>query len=128
MLFIAAIIDKRIEIWIPSFAMMQCGNYNNVKQYDSSLAYAVASYINYEFILLIIFIMCIFKLRHIKDEFNINSELRVMTTLLLISDLLYISSILFLYDTVYVVLGFLEYIEVLLSLSLLYVTSISPII
>ena len=128
MLFIAAIIDKKIEIWIPSFAMMQCGDYKTVKGYEDSLNFAVACYINYEFILLTIFIVCTYKLRHIKDEFNINSELRVMTTLLLISDLLYISSILFLYDTVYVVLGFLEYIEVLLSLSLLYVTSIRPIV
>ena len=74
-----------------------------------------------------IFIICEFKLRHINDEFSINRELRMVTVMLVISDLLYISSILYLYDTVFDVLGFIEYIECVLSIALLTVTAIWPV-
>jgi hypothetical protein len=66
-------------------------------------------------------------LRHIRDEFNIGSELRAMTFILFMSDLAYISCIIFAQNTIFVSLGFLEYIEVFLSVSLLYVTGIRPL-
>ena len=85
-------------------------------------------YVNYEFVLCTLFFLCTFWLRNIKDEFSINTEIRVMTTILFVSDFLYISSIILLYNTVFVVLGFIQYIEVMTCLSLLYVTAIRPIL
>ena len=65
------------------------------------------TYVNYEFILLTLFFLCTFWLRNIKDEFSINTEIRAMTTILFVSDLVYISSIILLYNTTFVVLGFI---------------------
>ena len=50
-----------------------------------------------------------------------------MAVMLFFSDFFYIASIIYAYDTWFVVLGFLQYIEVVLCLSLLYLTSIRPI-
>lgn len=47
--------------------------------------------------------------------------------ILYLSDMLYIGSLLFLYDTVYVVLGFCQYIQVACCLALLYLTAFSKI-
>ena len=50
-----------------------------------------------------------------------------MAALLFFSDFFYISCIIYAYDTWFVVLGFLQYIDVTVCLSLLYLTSIRPI-
>jgi hypothetical protein len=50
-----------------------------------------------------------------------------MTTILFFTDVCYLGSLMFLYDTMFVILGFLQYIEVILCLSLLYLTAIKPI-
>ena len=84
-------------------------------------------YVNYEFIFCVLFFLCSFWLRHIKDDFNINTEIRLMTTILFATDFMYITSIILLYNTTFVVLGFIQYIQVALNLSLLYITAIRPI-
>lgn len=84
-------------------------------------------YVNYEFIFCVLFFLCSFWLRHIKDDFNINTEIRLMTTILFATDFMYITSIILLYNTTFVVLGFIQYIQVTLCLSLLYITAIRPI-
>jgi len=126
--FVLALFIPKLETWLPSFAMMQCGEYDSVDQYENILAVTVICYINYEFLLLLVFILCVYRLRHIRDEFNINTELRAVTTILFFSDMFYIGSIIFLYDTVFDVLGFVEYIEVVLSITLLCLTSITPVV
>ena len=50
-----------------------------------------------------------------------------MTTILFATDFMYITSIILLYNTTFVVLGFIQYIQVALNLSLLYITAIRPI-
>ena len=50
-----------------------------------------------------------------------------MTTILFVTDFMYIASIILLYNTTFVVLGFIQYIQVALNLSLLYITAIRPI-
>ena len=67
-------------------------------------------YINYEFILCIAFFTCTFWLRNVKDEFNINAEIRVISTILFFTDFLYMACIIYLYDSKFVVLGFVQYI------------------
>ena len=46
---------------------------------------------------------------------------------LYLTDSCYIGSLLFFYDTVFVVLGFCQYIEVICCLALLYLTAVSHI-
>ena len=83
---------------------------------------------NYEFVLCTLIFLCTFWLRNIKDEFSINFEIRAMTTCLFISDFLYIFTMIAFYDSVFVVLGFCQYFEIALCLSLLYLTAIRPIV
>ena len=84
-------------------------------------------WINYEFLLCIMFFSCTFWLRNINDEFSINTEIRTMTTILFLTDALYMACIIYFYDSVFVVLGFCQYFQVFLSLSLLFVTSVRPV-
>ena len=84
-------------------------------------------YVNYEFFFCALFFLCSFWLRHIKDDFNINKEIRIMTTILFASDFMYITSMILLYNTTFVVLGFIQYIQVALCLALLFITAIRPI-
>lgn len=124
---IVALSDRRFAIWLPSFSMYQCGDWHQASKYHQSIDLAVMTFVNYEFVFLTLFFLCTFWLRNIKDEFSINMEIRAMTTILFVSDLLYISSIILLYNTAFVVLGFIQYIEVILCLSLLYLTALRPI-
>lgn len=50
-----------------------------------------------------------------------------MTTILFLTDFFYIACIIYAYNSVFVILGLFMYIEVVLCLSLLYLTSIRPI-
>jgi len=81
-----------------------------VSAYQKSLNIAVSFYANYEFILCTVFFATVFWLRNIHDEFNINKEIRRMSMTLYITDTLYVVSLLFFYDSVFVVLGFVQYI------------------
>ena len=123
-----ALIDKRFAIWLPSFSMYQCGDWDSLDDYHKAMNEAVLTYTNEEFILCTIFFWCTFMLRNINDEFSINSEIRAMTTILYVTDLAYISCLCLFYDSTFVVLGFLQYIIVICCLSLLYITAIRPVV
>ena len=84
-------------------------------------------FINYEFVICIMFFICIFVMRNIKDEFSINNELRAMTSVLFITDFFYIGCLIFINNSAFVTLGGIQYIELFLSLSLLTITAIIPI-
>ena len=88
---------------------------------------AVMTWVNYEFVLCSLFFVCTFVLRNIKDEFSINQEIRIMTVILFTTDFFYIASLIYAYNTYFVILGFVQYIEVALCLALLYLTAIRPI-
>ena len=130
---IVALCDKDFAIWLPSFSMYQCSDWQyrfpnkSVEAYHNAINLAIMTYVNYEFIMCSLFFLCTFWLRNINDEFSINYEIRVMTTCLFVSNVLYICSLMFLYESTFVVLGFVQYIEVILCLSLLYLTAIKPI-
>ena len=127
LLILLALLDRNVVHAMPSFGMMQCGNYKTAYQYYASQNVAMVFFINYEFLLCIAFFICIFIMRNIKDEFSINSELRSMTTMLFISDFLYIASLIFINNTNFVSLGGCQYIELFLCISLLTITAIIPI-
>ena len=103
---IVALGDRNFAIFLPSFSMYQCGHWSNIDEYHNSIDVAVCVWINYEFLLCVMFFTCTFWLRNINDEFSINTEIRTMTTVLFITDACYIASIIYLYDSVFVVLGF----------------------
>ena len=107
---IVAIGDKRFAIWLPSFSMYDCGHWNSLSGYQTALDVATMTFINYEFILCTMFFICTFWLRNIRDEFNINTEIRATTTILFFTDFLYIATLLSAYNSVFVVLGFIQYI------------------
>ena len=96
-------------------------------RYHASVNVAVLSYVNYEFIFCTMFFLCTFWLRNIRDEFSINSEIRLCVVILFTCDLLYISCLVLLYNSVFTVLGFLQYFLVIQCLALLYLTAIRPI-
>ena len=125
---LVAIGDKRFSVWLPSFSMYPCGQWKNLKEYQEEINGAVVTFINYEFVLCLLFFLCTFWLRNIKDEFNINTEIRAMTTVLYITDWLYITTLLTCYDSVFVVMGFIQYFLVIQCLILLYMTAFHPII
>lgn len=68
-----------------------------------------------------------FMLREVQDEFNINRELKQMTLIRFATDFLYCGVMIFFPRSSFVVLGCAEYIEVVLSLSLLWLTSFMPV-
>ena len=131
---IGALASKYFSIMLPSMSMYQCGNWEKVfddkpvDAYHKSLNISVGFYLNLEFILCTIFFGTVFWLRNIHDEFNINKEIRRMSIALYITDTLYVASLLFLYDTVFVVLGFVQYIQVACCLFLLYLTGFHKIL
>ena len=84
-------------------------------------------FINYEFIICIMFFICIFVMRNIKDEFSINRELRAMAGTLFFTDSIYIGSLIFINNSKFVTLGGCQYIELFLCVSLLTITAIIPI-
>ena len=91
--------------------------------YHTAINIAVVVNYNYEFIMCTLFFGCVFMLRHIHDDFNINDELRKMSLTLYICDALYLTSLIFLYDTAFVVLGFAQYFQVILCVCLLLLTA-----
>jgi len=75
---VAAASSRKVAIWLPSFSMYQCGDWDNryvlrpVDAYNSAMNLALMTWINYEFILCTLFFLCTFWLRSIRDEFSIN--------------------------------------------------------
>lgn len=125
---IVALFDKSFAIWLPSFSMYQCGNWKgDIEAYHKSIDTAISTFTNTEFIVCSIFFVFTFYLRNINDEFSIGTEIRAVTTLLFVSDFCYIATLILFYDTVFTILGFIQYIEVILCISLLYLTAIRPI-
>ena len=84
-------------------------------------------FLNMESIYNIIFFYCLFRIRNITDEFNISSELKSMIIMKVLTDIFYAGTMIFLYDSPFIILGFGEYIQMVLCLWLLYVTAIEPI-
>lgn len=74
-----------------------------------------------------IFFFAYYSIRHVDDQFNINREMKVAIVTKFIVDNLYIACLLFFFNSVFVVLGFVEYIMISMNLILLYFTSITPI-
>ena len=93
--------------------------------YHTSINIAIQILANYEFVVLSALFACVWWLRNVNDEFNINQEIKRMSLTVYVCDLLYLSSLIFFYDTAFVVLGFCQYFQVILCLSLLFLTGLS---
>ena len=74
------------------------------------------------------FFACIFSLRFVEDKFTINKELRRVCGVTTVCTSFYIASLVFLGDTIWVTLGIFEYLIVLNSLIMLYLTSVDPVL
>lgn len=74
-----------------------------------------------------LFFALYFKLRDIDTNFRITHELRVTIICKFITDFLYAASLLYLFNTTFVTLGFVEYIQISMNLILLYITAIKPV-
>ena len=126
---IIVLFSDTIAIWLPSLSMYQCGDWteiyhgNAVESYENAVNIAIVVLSNYEFIVCTVFFACIFWLRHIHDEFNVNEELRRVSLTLFICDAFYFTSLMFLYNTPFVVLGFVQYFQIANSLILLQFTA-----
>jgi hypothetical protein len=84
-------------------------------------------FILFEGIFNVIFIYCLYLLRHIEDQFNINRELKTLLWVKLPVDFLYAGTLIFFYDSTFIVLGFGEYFQIAFCLILLYITAIKPV-
>jgi len=128
---VVALIDNNFAIWLPSLCMYQCGNWEEVFEarpvpaYHTSINLAVVALASYEFVLCSVFFACVFWLRNIHDEFSVSQEIKRMSLTLYLCDTLYIASLIFLYDTPFVVLGFVQYFQVAICLALLGLTASS---
>ena len=74
-----------------------------------------------------IFFFAYYPMREVEDHFKITKELRVTITTLFITDFLYCGCLLWFYTSAFVILGFVEYIQVALNLILLYITAFKPV-
>lgn len=93
--------------------------------YHTSINIAIQILANYEFVVLSVLFACVWWLRNVNDEFNISQEIKRMSLIVYVCDLLYLSSLIFFYDTAFVVLGFCQYFQIILCLSLLFLTGLS---
>lgn len=57
-----------------------------------------------------VFFACLYMLRDIEDQFNINRELKEVIVFKFFADFLYAGSLIFMHESFFVVLGFGEYI------------------
>lgn len=69
----------------------------------------------------------IFLLREVDDTFNITKELRWVVGISCFFQIAYTCSILFFDDSLFVILGYCEYFQVIVCLSVLYLTALEPL-
>lgn len=98
--------SEKISVFVPSLSVAQCADYTSQAEYHASINQATMVFMNFEIVFCVLFLVSSWKLRNIQDEFCINKELRQMVITLFLTDAMYFTSLIFLYDTVFVVLGF----------------------
>ena len=76
----------------------------------------------------LILFSCVFLLREIDDTFNITRELRWVIGISTVCFTTYTAMILFWGHSLFVILGFVQYLWVIVCLSLLYLTAIEPLL
>lgn len=73
------------------------------------------------------FFVCIFVLRDIEDKFNIIDELRKVCLITTLCTGVYITFLVYFDTSAFVVLGWCQYLPMIDSLAILYLTSLDPI-
>jgi Sodium:neurotransmitter symporter family len=107
--------------------MQQCTEFSVHLSYKEVTRSAMTATLFFNCILNLAFISLIFTLRKIDDKFNMNWELQRVTFFKIVCDSCWVFSLLFLTETWFVVYGFFEYFDVLLCISILYISVIEPI-
>jgi hypothetical protein len=67
-------------------------------------------------------------LREVDDTFNITKELRMVVLFSVVCEQAYLGLLLFFGDSLFVILGVLEYLQIALCMGLLYWTAIEPLL
>lgn len=75
-----------------------------------------------------LFITLIFLLREVDDTFNITSELRMVVILSIVCEQAYLGLLLFFGYSLFVILGIIQYLQIVLCIGLLYWTAIVPLL
>lgn len=75
----------------------------------------------------VLFYIMLFVIRDVDDKFSIASELRTVCIVTTVCLTFYTSSLLFMDQTLFVIMGWCDYLLVIMSLSLLYFTAWTPI-
>ena len=70
----------------------------------------------------------IFMLREIDGAFNITKELRMVVILSVVFEQAYLGFLLFFGDSLFVILGIIEYLQIALCIGLMYYTAIQPLL
>jgi hypothetical protein len=114
------------QLNLPVFAMQQCYNVSQAV-YERIMAEAMMWFLLTEGLYNVIFFYQMWMIRDIEDQFNISNECKVSITIKFVTDFFYCACLIFLYDSFFVVMGFVQYIQVALNLTLLYLCAIKPI-
>jgi hypothetical protein len=126
MCVISAVVPK-LTLLLPYFNISQCAQSPNYLTYYEDINAAMYYFCWSQLFRNIILFTAVFMLREIDDTFNITKELRWVIGISTVCFTTYTAIILFWGHSLFVILGFCQYLWVIVCLSLLYLTALEPL-
>lgn len=111
--------------YLPNVSISQC--FRPSTNYYVAINSAMRNMLWVQFLHNIAFFVAIFMLRDIEDQFNIIDELRKVCIVTTLCTNAYITFVLYDDTSVFVVLGWCQYLLLIESLAILYLTALNPI-
>lgn len=125
--FISAVVPE-LTLLLPYFNISQCSHQPLYTTYYTDINDAMLYFTISQLFLNLILFSCVFLLREIDNTFNITRELRWVIGISTVCNTTYTAMILFWGHSLFVILGFVQYLLVIVCLSLLYLTAIEPLL
>ena len=118
----------KIELYLPFFGISQCASDPNYTGYYSDINKSMRQYTIAQFFRNSVFITLIFLLREVDDTFNITNELRMVVLFSVVCEQTFLCCLLFFGKTLFVIMGWVVYLQIALCVGLMYWTAVQPLL
>jgi hypothetical protein len=118
----------KIELYLPFFGISECAGNPDYTGYYEDINVSMRQYTIAQFFRNSVFISLIFLLREVDDTFNITNELRMVVLFSIVCEQTYLCFLLFFGETMFVILGWVVYLQIALCMGLMYWTAVEPLL
>ena len=118
----------KIELYLPFFGISECSGNPDYTGYYEDINVSMRQYTIAQFFRNSVFITLIFLLREVDDTFNITNELRMVVLFSIVCEQTYLCFLLFFGGTMFVIMGWVVYLQIALCMGLMYWTAVEPLL